>query len=160
MPALWLPSPTTDRLLPLRHLINTIITEYSDMQKERPLSPHLQVYRPTLNMVLSVFHRGTGIVLALSTPLLVYWLLTLAAGPQAYAELQDCLSHWILKIVLLGYVFSMSYHLCNGVRHLFWDVGRGYENEEVQRSGIIAIAVATVLTLSIYVMALSTGGAS
>lgn len=127
------------------------------MQKERPLSPHLQIYRPTLNMVLSVFHRGTGTVLALSTPLLVYWLMTLAAGPDAYAELQQCLSHWIFKVVLLGYVFSMSYHLCNGVRHLFWDVGRGYANEEVQRSGMIAIVVALVLTLAIFFLAISGG---
>ena len=111
-------------------------------------------------MALSVFHRGTGTVLALSTPLLVYWLLTLAAGPEAYAELQECLSSWIFKVVLLGYVFSMSYHLCNGIRHLFWDVGRGYENEEVTRSGVIVICVAVVLTLSVFVMALATGGNS
>lgn len=127
------------------------------MQKERPLSPHLQVYRPTLNMALSVLHRGTGSVLALSTPLLVYWLLTLAAGPQAYAELQECLSSWIFKIVLLGYVFSMSYHMCNGVRHLFWDVGRGYENEDVNRSGMIVASTAAVLTIIIFITALATG---
>jgi len=129
------------------------------MQKERPLSPHLQIYRPTLNMVLSVLHRGTGIVLALSTPLLVYWLMTLATGPQAYAQMQEFLSHWFFKIVLLGYVFSLSYHLCNGVRHLFWDVGRGYENHEVQKSGVIAIAAAILLTLATFFLALSTGGA-
>jgi len=129
------------------------------MQKERPLSPHLQIYRPTLNMVLSVLHRGTGIVLALSTPLLVYWLMTLATGPQAYAQMQEFLSHWFFKIVLLGYVFSLSYHLCNGVRHLFWDVGRGYENHEVQKSGVIAIASAILLTLATFFLALSTGGA-
>ena len=128
------------------------------MQKERPLSPHLQVYRPTLNMALSVLHRGTGSVLALSTPLLVYWLLTLAAGPQAYAELQECLSSWIFKIVLLGYVFSMSYHMCNGVRHLFWDVGRGYENEDVNRSGMIVASTAAVLTIVVFITALATGG--
>lgn len=130
------------------------------MQKERPLSPHLQVYKPTLNMALSVLHRGTGSVLALSTPLLVYWLLTLAAGPQAYAELQECLSSWIFKIVLLGYVFSMSYHMCNGVRHLFWDVGHGYENEEVNRSGIIVLSAAAILTILIFISALATGGSS
>ena len=128
------------------------------MQKERPLSPHLQVYRPTLNMALSVLHRGTGSVLALSTPLLVYWLLTLAAGPQAYAELQECLSSWIFKIVLLGYVFSISYHMCNGVRHLFWDVGRGYENEDVNRSGMIVASTAAVLTIVVFITALATGG--
>jgi len=130
------------------------------MQKERPLSPHLQIYRPTLNMVLSVFHRGTGIVLALSTPLLIYWLMNLAAGPEAYAQLYDCLSHWFFKIVLLGYVFSMSYHLCNGVRHLFWDIGHGYENHQVRQSGVIVIGVSLVLTITIFVLALSTGGAA
>lgn len=128
------------------------------MQKERPLSPHLQVFRPTLNMTLSVFHRGTGSVLALSTPLLVYWLMTLAAGPEAYAAMQDILSHWIFKVVLLGYVFSMSYHLCNGIRHLFWDIGRGYSNEEVQRSGVIVILISLILTVGVFFAALSSMG--
>lgn len=130
------------------------------MQKERPLSPHLQVYKPTLNMALSVFHRGTGIVLALSTPLLVCWLMILAAGPNAYAELQSVLSHWFFFIVLLGYVFSMSYHLCNGIRHLFWDVGHGYENKQVQQSGLMVIVAALSLTLIVFLSALMTGGAS
>lgn len=129
------------------------------MQKERPLSPHLQIYRLTLNMKLSVLHRGTGTILALSTPLLVIWLMTLAAGPQAYAELQSYLSHWFFKLVLLGYVFSMSYHLCNGVRHLFWDVGHGYSNQQVNRSGIIAILVSLALTGGIFALALHNGGA-
>lgn len=130
------------------------------MQKERPLSPHLQVYKPTLNMALSVFHRGTGIVLALSTPLLVGWLMTLAAGPEAYAKLQGYLSHWFFYIVLMGYVFSMSYHLCTGIRHLFWDVGHGYENEQVQRSGLMAIGGALLLTIAVFATALSSGGGS
>jgi len=85
--------------------------------------------------------------------------MTLATGPQAYAQMQEFLSHWFFKIVLLGYVFSLSYHLCNGVRHLFWDVGRGYENHEVQKSGVIAIASAILLTLATFFLALSTGGA-
>ena len=97
-------------------------------------------------------------MLALSTPLLVYWLMTLAAGPEAYAELQQCLSHWVFKIVLLGYVFSMSYHLCNGVRHLFWDIGRGYSNEEVQRSGVAVILISLALTAGIFLTAWSNMG--
>jgi succinate dehydrogenase / fumarate reductase cytochrome b subunit len=129
------------------------------MQKERPLSPHLQIYRPALNMVLSVFHRGTGAVLALSTPLLVYWLMTLAAGPEAYAELTDCLTHWIFKVVLLGYIFCMCYHLCMGIRHLFWDAGHGYEIEQFVRSGWIVVVVSSLMTLAVFGLALSQGGA-
>ncbi len=127
------------------------------MQKERPLSPHLQVYKFTLNMALSVFHRGTGTILALSTPLLIAWLMILASGPEAYAELQDCLTHWFFKIVLLGYVFSMCYHLCNGIRHMFWDIGYGYENSQVQTSGVVVIIVSLMLTSAIFIAAINGG---
>ncbi len=129
------------------------------MQKERPLSPHLQVYRPQLTSMLSILHRGTGIFLALGTPLLVYWLVTIAAGPAAYAELQECLSHWFAKLVLFGWTFALFYHLCNGIRHLFWDSGKGYEIEVVYKSGWTVLATSIVLTLITFYLALSGGSA-
>ncbi len=117
------------------------------MQKERPLSPHLQVYRPQMTSMLSILHRGTGVFLFLGTPLLVFWLMTIAAGPAEYANLQVYFSNWFVKLVLLGWTFALFYHLCNGVRHLFWDVGRGFEMETLYRSGWLVLGVASAMTL-------------
>lgn len=127
------------------------------MQKERPLSPHLHVYRPQLTSVLSIMHRGTGVFLALGTPLLVFWLMTLAAGPEAYANLQHCFSHWYVQIVLLGWTFALFYHLCNGIRHLFWDIGKGFELDNLYKSGWAVVASASILTIVTVVAALSGG---
>ena len=127
------------------------------MQKERPLSPHLQIYRPQLTSMLSIMHRGTGVFLALGTPLLVYWLMTLAAGPEAYQEMQQCFSHWFLQLILLGWTFALFYHLCNGIRHLFWDIGKGFEMDNLYKSGWAVVGCASILTLVTVVVALSGG---
>ena len=127
------------------------------MQKERPLSPHLSVYKPQITMVLSITHRILGSFLAVSTPVLVYWLMTIASGPGAYAALQDCFSHWFAKLFLLAWTFAFFYHMCNGIRHLFWDVGRGYEIENLYKSGYAVVAVASTLTLVTIIVALSGG---
>ncbi len=129
------------------------------MQKERPLSPHLQIYRPQITMALSITHRGTGIFLALCTPIIVYWLSTIAAGPSAYAQLQQCASHWFVQLGMLAWVFSTFYHLCNGIRHLFWDSGKGFEIEDLYKSGYAVITAASVLTIVTAAVAL-TGGLS
>lgn len=127
------------------------------MQKERPLSPHLQIYRPQLTSMLSIMHRGTGVFLALGTPLLVYWLMTLATGPEAYQEMQQCFSHWFVQLVLLGWTFALFYHLCNGIRHLFWDIGKGFEMDNLYKSGWAVVGSAVVLTVITVVLALSGG---
>ena len=129
------------------------------MQKERPLSPHLQVYRPQMTSMLTIMHRGTGVFLALGTPLLVYWLVKLAAGPLAYAELQQSLSHWFPQLILVGWSFALFYHLANGIRHLFWDIGKGFELEDLHRSGYMVLTTAVVLTTITVFFALN-GGAS
>lgn len=128
------------------------------MHKERPLSPHLQVYRPQLTSMLSIMHRGTGIFLALGTPLLVFWLMTLASGPQAYAEMQQCFSNWFVQLVLFGWTFALFYHLCNGIRHLFWDIGKGFELDNLYKSGWAVVACAFALT-ALTVCAALLGGA-
>lgn len=128
------------------------------MQKERPLSPFL-VYRPQLTSMLSILHRSTGIFLAMGTPLLVYWLITIAAGPAAYAEMQQCLSHWLAKLILLGWTFALFYHLCNGIRHLFWDIGKGFELPELYKSGWFVLVFSALLTLGAALFAFN-GGAS
>lgn len=121
-------------------------------KQSRPLSPHLQVYRPQLTSVLSITHRGTGVVLALGLLLLVYWLLALASGPEAFATAQGLLGSWLGQLVLLGFTFALFYHLCNGVRHLFWDVGLGFELEAAYASGWAVVVVSLLLTVVVWVV--------
>ncbi len=116
---------------------------------DRPLSPHLQVYQPQLTSVLSILHRGTGVALALGTPLLVYWLTAAAAGPDAYASAESFFGNWFVQLLLFGWTFALFYHLCNGIRHLIWDLGFGFEVDTVYKTGkgvVLAAAVLTVLT--------------
>ena len=87
----------------------------SEAQTPRPLSPHLQVYKPQLTSVLSITHRGTGVALAVGTIVLMYWLLSLAAGPQAYATASAVLGSFIGQLILFAFTFSFCYHLCNGM---------------------------------------------
>lgn len=110
----------------------------------RPLSPHLSIYRFAYTMVLSVLHRATGIVIGAGLLLLVGWLLALAAGPRPYAQFSAFAATWPLQVVIAGLVVSFCYHLANGIRHLFWDMGLGLERREARRSGRIVV-VATVL---------------
>ncbi|MFQ5959706.1 MAG: succinate dehydrogenase, cytochrome b556 subunit [Alphaproteobacteria bacterium] len=116
-------------------------------QVDRPLSPHLQVYRLIFTMVLSGLHRISGVVLGGGTVLLAYWLIAAAAGPEAFATAQWAFSSWLGRLVLLGFTFSLFFHLCNGVRHLFWDIGWGFENKTMQLTGIVVVVASVGLTL-------------
>lgn len=113
----------------------------------RPLSPHLQVYRFQWTMALSIVHRITGAGLAVGTILLVWWLLALAAGPDYYAYVQGLLGTWLGRLLLFGWSWALFYHLCNGIRHLVWDAGYGFEIETAQRSGLIVVGATVLLTL-------------
>ena len=115
--------------------------------ENRPLSPHLQVYRLPLVAMLSIFHRITGVALAVGLLLLVWWLVAAAAGGDAFATVQGFIGSWIGQLLLFGWSFALFYHLCNGIRHLFWDVGRGYELPQARGSGIAVIVAAAVLTV-------------
>ena len=124
------------------------------MQKPvRPLSPHLQIYRPQITSVLSITHRATGIALAVGTLLLVYWLTALAAGPEAYADARAVLGSWFGRIVLLGFTLALFFHLANGIRHLFWDAGKGFEIRDVYSSGRAVVVIAIVATILVWVLA-------
>jgi succinate dehydrogenase / fumarate reductase cytochrome b subunit len=114
--------------------------------QDRPLSPHLQVYRPQLTSAMSIFHRITGVANAVGTLVLVWWLVAAASGPEAFGTVQAFLGSWIGIIVLLGWSLSVFYHLCNGIRHLFWDAGFGFELTNVYRSGVAVLIGAVVLT--------------
>ena len=112
----------------------------------RPLSPHLQVYRPQLTSVLSILHRATGIGLAAGTLLLTYWLAALAAGPQSYATAERVLGSKLGLLLLFLWSWALFYHLCNGIRHLCWDAGYGFDIPSVNKSGKAVAIASTVLT--------------
>ena len=118
---------------------------------DRPLSPHLQVYRPQITSVMSILHRLTGIALAVGTLLLVWWLVAAAAGPESFATAQGFIGSILGRILLFGWSWALFYHLCNGIRHLAWDAGWGFELTTVYRSGWIAVAASAALTLIAWV---------
>ena len=126
-------------------------------QRERPLSPHLQVYRWQITMTMSILHRATGIALVVGAFALAWWLLAVAAGGDAYASAAACLASPLGKIVLFGFSLSLVYHLLNGIRHLLWDSGWGFEIPEVYRSGYTVFGLTVVLTALIWFFALRGG---
>ena len=122
--------------------------------RNRPLSPHLQVYRPQLTSVLSISHRLTGVALAVGTLLLVYWLVSAAAGPASYTTAQAVIGSWFGIVLLFGWTYALFYHLCNGIRHLFWDAGYGFELPTVYRTGWTVVASSAALTVLTWIVGL------
>jgi succinate dehydrogenase / fumarate reductase, cytochrome b subunit len=123
-------------------------------QAERPLSPHLQIYKWQLTMAMSIVHRGTGLALAGGTIFLVWWLLAAASGDQAFAAADWFFGSWLGLIFLFGWCFCFFYHLCNGIRHLAWDAGYGFEIRAAYASGYVVTAAAIVLTLIAFIAGL------
>lgn len=115
-------------------------------RRPRPLSPHLQVYRLQLTSALSILHRGTGVFLVFGTMMIAFWVIVLALGYNSFTSYQDWLGSLIGKVLLVGWSFSLFYHLANGMRHLLWDAGWGYEIEEVYITGWIVISISVILT--------------
>lgn len=124
-------------------------------QIKRPLSPHLQVYRPQLTSILSITHRATGVALAGGALVLAWWLIALAAGPESYATVHAVLGSVLGQAVLFGFAFAGYYHLCNGIRHLFWDVGMGFELEQAYLSGYAVLGASAALTLLTWIVILA-----
>ncbi len=114
--------------------------------ENRPLSPHLQVYKPQLTSFISITHRGAGVFLSLGAIVLSCWLLSIALGPESYNMLQTHISNWYGQLLLLAFVFSFYFHLSNGIRHLFWDMGKGFEICTAYKSGYTVIAASIILT--------------
>ena len=113
----------------------------------RPLSPHLQVYKPQITSVLSILHRLTGIGLAAGAVVLVCWLNAAAYGPDAFESAQGLLATWFGRLLLLGWTWALFYHLCNGIRHMYWDAGRGLELQQVQITGWLVVVASLGFTL-------------
>jgi succinate dehydrogenase / fumarate reductase cytochrome b subunit len=120
----------------------------------RPLSPHLQVYKWQLTSALSILHRATGIALSVGALYLATWVIYAAANPTAYALFQSFNTSILGRIVLGGWLFSAFYHLCNGIRHLFWDAGYGFELKDAYRSGWIVVAVSLIATVVSWIVGL------
>ncbi len=118
----------------------------------RPLSPHLQAYKLPLSAVISISHRITGIALALGTALLVSWLMAAAAGPIAFADAQAFMGSILGRLMLFGWTFALFFHFCNGIRHLVWDAGHGYDLEIVTRTGWLTVGGAIGLTLFSWIL--------
>jgi succinate dehydrogenase cytochrome b subunit len=125
------------------------------MSASRPLSPHLQVYKWQITMVLSISHRATGVALSVGSLLLVWWLVALVHGPEAFAVVQGFVGSWIGKLLLLGWTFSLFFHLANGIRHLFWDAGYGFENKTTTASGWAVVVASVALTVIAWIAGLA-----
>ncbi|MEO8445630.1 MAG: succinate dehydrogenase, cytochrome b556 subunit [Gammaproteobacteria bacterium] len=120
-----------------------------------PLSPHLQVYRWQISNTLSILHRLTGMALAVGSLALVAWLLALATGQSAYAQATWALGSLPGQVLLVGWSFCFFYHFCNGLRHLAWDAGLGFDKAVARKSGIVAVGAAALLTVMFWVAALT-----
>ena len=118
---------------------------------KRPLSPHLQVYRPQLTSILSILHRITGFALFAGTLLMTWWLMAAAAGPESFAKFHsmfiDC---WIGKFMLFGWTWSLCFHLLNGIRHLIWDMGKDLDIKSVYRGGWAVMIISILLTAAVW----------
>jgi succinate dehydrogenase / fumarate reductase cytochrome b subunit len=120
----------------------------------RPLSPHLQVYKWQLTSVMSLLHRATGIALSVGALYLVIWVVFASASPRTYAMFQSFNISVLGRIVLGGWLFCAFYHLSNGIRHLFWDMGYGFELKDAYRSGWIVVAVSAAATIISWIVGL------
>ena len=120
----------------------------------RPLSPHLQVYRWQLTSVMSILHRLSGVALSAGAILLVGWLVAAAQGPEAYAGVQWFLGSWLGLLLLFAWSLALFYHLCNGLRHLWWDSGHGFELPQVYAGGWAVVGATGGLTLIVWIIGL------
>ena len=119
----------------------------------RPLSPHLQVYRLPMLAWLSILHRGTGVALSFGAILLPAVLVAIATGGESYDCAMELLSAWYGKAILIGFTFALNYHLCNGIRHLFWDAGYGFDIDKADKTGIASVVVSILLTAGVWAVA-------
>ena len=134
-------------------------------QRERPLSPHIQIYQLKYTFFsLSILHRASGVFMSAGIVMLVYWLVAIARGADQYAVALRCFSAPLTQVFLFGWLAAFYYHFCNGIRHLGWDLGFGFEKAVAKKTGVLVLVVALVLTLltwwcvSARITAMPTGG--
>ena len=120
---------------------------------DRPLSPHLSIYRWPITMATSILHRATGVGLAAGFIVLVGWLFDAASGPDVYAKFIAAMDTALGRLLLIGWSYAFFYHLSNGIRHLVWDTGRGLEKGQATRSAWVVIVISIVLTAAFWAVA-------
>lgn len=125
---------------------------------DRPLSPHLQIYRPLINMVMSILHRLTGVALYFGTLVLAVWLIAAASGPEAFQTVSGYLNTWLGWIVLAGYTWALIHHALGGIRHFIWDFGVGYEHETIDLLSWGTGVASVLLTAVVWYFALGAMG--
>jgi succinate dehydrogenase / fumarate reductase cytochrome b subunit len=125
---------------------------------ERPLSPHLQTYRFTLTMAMSIIHRITGVALYFGTLLLVWWLIAASSGPAPYSHVQAFTSSFIGRLIVLGYTWALLHHLLSGIRYFVWDLGFGFKPNEREALTWIALVGGIALTVLLWIAGYAIGG--
>ena len=125
---------------------------------ERPISPHLQIYRWPLPMLMSILHRVTGCALYFGTLLLAWWLIAIAQGAPALDLVNIVMGHPLGKLVLFGFTWALVHHMLGGVRHFIWDTGRGFDLGTVDRMGWLTIVGSVLITLAVWYLALHARG--
>ena len=117
------------------------------MSANRPLSPHLQVYRLPLTGIISITHRMTGVMLSMGLGLFVYVLFAIAAGEGMYQAMQAFMAFWLFKWVYWGFIYALFFHLCHGIRHLIWDIGKTFKRDTLTIYALLELIASAGLTL-------------
>lgn len=120
---------------------------------ERPLSPHLSVYRWPITMTLSILHRATGVAMAVGLVVLAMWLVSAASGAVDYEQFVTLMSTLVGRLLLIGWSFAFFFHLANGIRHLVWDTGRGFEKRQANASAWFVLVTAIAATALFWMVA-------
>lgn len=132
---------------------NNLQSNFMAANNNRPLSPHLQVYKLPLTGLISITHRFTGILLSFGLIFFVVLLSALSGGPDTYTAMQDITDMGLVRLLYWGFIYSLFFHLCHGVRHLIWDAGNSFELETLERYAIVELVVSLALTLIFFMFA-------
>jgi succinate dehydrogenase / fumarate reductase cytochrome b subunit len=122
------------------------------MNNNRPLSPHLQVYKLPLTGIISITHRMTGVMLAVGLIFFVYILSAIAAGADSYVAMQGLMNQTICQLIYWAFIYALFFHLCHGVRHLIWDTGNSLEKDALTRYALYELLASLVLTLAVFLL--------
>jgi succinate dehydrogenase / fumarate reductase cytochrome b subunit len=136
------------------------MAEQAKATRARPLSPHMQIYRWPVTMATSITHRATGIALSVGTLVVAWWLIAAASGDDAYATFSAYARSPLGLLILFGFVWSLSFHLLNGIRHLVWDAGAGYTPKIAERVGILIYALSILIAVGLFAYGWTAGKAS
>lgn len=136
------------------------MAEQAKATRERPLSPHLQIYRWPVTMATSITHRATGIALSVGTLAVAWWLIAAASGADAYDVFSSYARSPLGLLILFGFVWSLSFHLLNGIRHLAWDAGVGFNPKTAERVGVLIYALSILIAIGVFAYGWTAGRAS